>query len=576
MGIKPKFVTEHYFCDACKRKAELKQDQAEAESNQRKGTKGKGGGYTLVYLDYEGIVRLINGSGRSKKGKQQTSGRRKNKKTTEETLKQLPAPVVVKVSRNEDEDIDDICPVCDTECTCGSSDTKLLTANDENSTANTVATDIWEVTNTSNTVVERLGHEEPKHETKNSKGRRKTKKSKKKKETGPQKRKESTDRVRNNIVIKISNINSDKTRENGISRAEDDEDRDSVYAESRADSYCSSVHIDSGDDEDIEKEEERAIIEELMDHEEDLTDYDESDGYDSVEKDDRDQVEDYYYIEDDDEEVEEAEAHGMRMISGWISSDEEDEDEELDMFSDLDNHGQEDDVTTHFEDGNGALFDSIAAAFLQILAPLAQNSEVEVPAHSTDIVGSELDLTGLDLAAITAGLNGDQTAMDRIQFDRRPSLPSSAVTAAHNQAPDELTSEALSALSTLTSEGSLTFPLSSNTKEETSEMEVSGASNRSIPGLAPAGLSAEDLKFHEQLLQLVKTSSEVSVSANAAVDFKGSEPGTGPSKRVGITPTGSRHILPKPVFEASATTSSSSLDQDSSEKRRASDVSNRQ
>lgn len=287
----------------------------------------------------------------------------------------------------------------------------------------------------------------------------------------------------------------------------------SPYPDSHLGSYTSSIHIDSGDDdEDIEQEEERAIIAEMMEHEglsdnllddkkmtdgenggyfvedddsEDLDDYDMDD--DSTDASDEGDVDADHgnNVEDDDDE---AHAYYLRTNGLWASSEEEDdddEDEDLGFHSDPgpihDGISDDDDPTdlVALLGNDSTLFNNIAEAFMQVLAPLADAHHTHsdgitptnetTPTAATSTVTPISALSALNVATFDLGsnaaacLNSAPTSPTGHRLDdylRRPSLPSNALlAAAHSHREMDLASDALSALSSVLSAEALGLSL---------------------------------------------------------------------------------------------------------------------
>lgn len=300
---------------------------------------------------------------------------------------------------------------------------------------------------------------------------------------------------------------------------DDDDEKASIGAESRTESYASSVHIDSGDDEGLEEEEERAIIEEMMENEHELDEVDGTDDQSGLEgdddTDDDNSVEEYYYVDEDEDDDDEEAMHGYQftVADPWSSS-EDDDGEDGDDSSEL---YIEDDVESAISNeqlqsllGDANLFDNIAAAFLQILAPLAESNGHDGNQSSSpaDVLGGggELDLSGLDLSALTAELN----AMQSSDFHRRPSLPSSAVSAAQNHSAEDMTSERLGALSALSSDGALSLSLSTISEKPEEVTESSSRPN------AAAAADMQSFSQAQQLLDLVQMATSRTTALDAS------------------------------------------------------------
>ncbi|KAI9249573.1 hypothetical protein EDC94DRAFT_527638 [Helicostylum pulchrum] len=250
----------------------------------------------------------------------------------------------------------------------------------------------------------------------------------------------------------------------------------SPYPESRA-SY-SSVHIDSGDDEDIENAETQAIIADMtLDSDEEEMDSDEGMFVEDEEDDDD---------EDDDNDDQDQEQNNMMSLgyytsnnNHWSSDDDEDEEEE------------EFDYTTALptNDGEleGNLYDSIAAAFMQSLGPMSdmQGGDATHSANTPGI-GEEYQLSPFELAHALSALSAETNRQHQQDYLRRPSLPSNAVSAAQRNrgSQDFNTSDALRALSGLVSDELSMVPLESIDEEET-EQELKDPSGSGLGSSFP-------------------------------------------------------------------------------------------
>ncbi|KAI7897213.1 uncharacterized protein EV154DRAFT_409897 [Mucor mucedo] len=236
----------------------------------------------------------------------------------------------------------------------------------------------------------------------------------------------------------------------------------SPYPESRA-SY-SSVHIDSGDDEDIENVETQAIIADMtLDSDEEELDSDLDEGM---------------FIEDEDDD--EDEEPDIPLSLGYYaannnrwSSDEDEEEEEFDyttaLPSDEDGNisddSEEDKQVNPFLpllDSEGNIYDSIAAAFMQSFAPISTDTGGDTTnGINTPALGEEYQLSPFELAQALNALSAETSRQHNQDFLRRPSLPSNAVSAAqrHRGSQDFNTSEALRALSVLVTDDLSLAPL---------------------------------------------------------------------------------------------------------------------
>ncbi|ORZ03393.1 hypothetical protein BCR43DRAFT_483281 [Syncephalastrum racemosum] len=492
VGVKPKSVSKHYYCDSCRVPSPLPPQQPIPPPS-------------LPVVNE--TTSKSKGKGRNKKGgvksKQTQLPKTKAKSKKEEPKAALPPMATITLNHNdEDEDLDDICPVCDSECTCGAAKSELdVTVEEESANVFTSKkpADVWTVTDDAKMVVERDGHEQEE-----PKPKRKPKKSKKPQAPAQTQADEQTKEKDTEIEL----IVDDEAQKENLFLSTADDELDSIYAESRTESYGSSVHIDSGDDSDLEKEEERAIIEDV----ENRSHTDDSDDEESDDLEDESDEEIWY----DDEEEEEAE-EGIRMLndrSHWSSSEneEEEEEEEYDMYFMHHQRQHEPDSEPDQDVLTGAnaahLFDSIASAFLQILTPLGQ---------------------------------GEPSDMER-----RPSLPSSAVSAAHHHAStDNLTSEALGALSALAAENAMSLPL---TTENDHHPHPQAADHSNHVRAATTGhISSAELKFQEQLLDLIGMTSMEDDSATSKADLSALIPPTTPLP--GSSPntlSSARHALSMP------------------------------
>lgn len=266
----------------------------------------------------------------------------------------------------------------------------------------------------------------------------------------------------------------------------------SPYPESRA-SY-SSVHIDSGDDEDIENAETQAIIADMtLDSDEEDMDSDEGMFVEDEEDDDED---------DDDNDDQDQEQNNMMSLgyytsnnNHWSSDDDDDEEEEeFDYTTTLPTQGgelsryhvseesdeekqQHNNPLLPLLDSEGNLYDSIAAAFMQSLGPMSDMRGGDVT-HSANTpgIGEEYHLSPFELAHALSVLSAETNRQHQQDYLRRPSLPSNAVSAAQRNrgSQDFTTSEALRALSGLASDELSMVPLEPIDEEET-EQEVKDA-----------------------------------------------------------------------------------------------------
>jgi hypothetical protein len=332
----------------------------------------------------------------------------------------------------EDEDLDDICPVCDSECTCGS---KVKT---ETITITTIATDLVVPSTTGNNfvhdsgVIEIIGEDT----TQPKRGKAKTKASEKKGKDKSGSDKPSTNKKRSNpkkpqvipkIEIEEESMDDDvaSVTENAsyMSDISDAVQSSGSILEGPGYSYSEgSVHIDSGDDEDIEEEEERAMIEqwELLQDQDELSDSSSEEDFDL---DDEETM--AIMLEDQVESDEDIYTNDfIHKVSRW-SSDEDDEEEEgydeeldesdIDNVFDNDEENFDDDDEYDSEDGEDSanmqfspffdentdvseLLDNIAAALaLSISLPSETGEEA---ADLTQQLQRALIDAGIDLSTI--------------------------------------------------------------------------------------------------------------------------------------------------------------------------------
>ncbi|CAO3634289.1 unnamed protein product [Mucor hiemalis] len=329
----------------------------------------------------------------------------------------------------------------------------------------------------------------------------------------------------------------------------------SPYPDSRT-SY-SSVHIDSGDDEDIEDAETRAIIADMTFNSDEELDEDDSD------------LEEGMFVEDDEDDDDEMEGRGFSISyysgnNNW-STDEDEEEEEFDYTTafpsedDLNNADIEDsdeDRPTNpllpLLDSEGNLYDNIAAAFMQALVPVSDiqqshNGDATTEANTPGIHG-EYQLSPFELAHALSALSEDRQNPGELL--RRPSLPSSAVSAAQRNrgSQDFNTSEALRALSALVSDDlnlSLEPIHESEDISDSQEMDTKETPASSPPSPPPHSLTistdlasrppsaattptagtgiipnqlalslSTDVKLQEQLLDILKGSTATAETSN--------------------------------------------------------------
>ncbi|KAG2176773.1 hypothetical protein INT44_007437, partial [Umbelopsis vinacea] len=316
IGISEKNVPDHYYCDNCQQESE---DIIES-SPAKKGKK----------------------SSKAKTGKAKGTAAAKTQRNKAE-IKVEPPPIVETVIKTslveqdadidlEDEDLDDICPVCDSECTCGS---KVKTE--------TIPIPVTEPVAPSTTgnnfvhdsgVIEIIGEDT----TQPKRGKAKTKEKKGKDKSGSDK--PSTNKKRSNTkkpqVIPKLEIEEESMDDDDVASVTENvaymsDMSDAVqssgsYLEGPVYSYSEgSLHIDSGDDEDIEEEEERAMIEqwELLQDQDELSDSSSEEDFDL---DDEETM--AIMLEDQVESDEDIYTNDfIHQVNEW-SSDEDDEEEE--------------------------------------------------------------------------------------------------------------------------------------------------------------------------------------------------------------------------------------------------------
>lgn len=325
----------------------------------------------------------------------------------------------------------------------------------------------------------------------------------------------------------------------------------SPYPESRA-SY-SSVHIDSGDDEDIENVETQAIIADMtLDSDEDVDEMDSD-------------LDEGMFVEDEDDD--EDEEPDISLTSGYYantnrwSSDEDEEEEEFDYTTALPseedgNNSEESDDDKHVNpflpllDSEGNIYDSIAAAFMQSFAPISTDHGGDATnGCNTPALGEEYQLSPFELAQALNALSAETSRQHSQDFLRRPSLPSNAVSAAqrHRGSQDFNTSEALRALSVLVTDDLSLAPLQpihEDIEMESNDIPQSPAETPSPPNdVLPNQLAlslSTDLKLQEQILDILKGSDKLpnpTTHITTTLPKKASLP-------TALNP--SRQILPKP------------------------------
>lgn len=331
----------------------------------------------------------------------------------------------------------------------------------------------------------------------------------------------------------------------------------SPYPESRA-SY-SSVHIDSGDDEDIENVETQAIIADMtLDSDEDELDSDLDEGM-FVEDEDDD--------EDDEPDIPLSLGYYAPNNNRW-SSDEDEEEEEFDYTTNLPSEedgnisedSEEDKQVNPFLpllDSEGNIYDSIAAAFMQSFAPIpTDNGGDATNGVNTPALGEEYQLSPFELAQALNALSAETSRQHNQDYLRRPSLPSNAVSAAqrHRGSQDLNTSEALRALSVLVTDDLSLAPLQpihedmeieslNDTPPMQSPIDDSSSPpiNDALPNHLALSLST-DLKLQEQILDILKGSDKLPHNTTHITNTSVKKPSL--PTNTALNP--SRQILPKP------------------------------
>lgn len=306
-------------------------------------------------------------------------------------------------------------------------------------------------------------------------------------------------------------------------------------------SYGSSIHIDSGDDEDIENTETQKIINELtLDSDEEESDMDQvvfaqdDEGGVFVEDDDE---EDDIEEDDDDDEEHIPNFYYNRHQSHWSSSSEdEEEDEEFDYTTIPEEEEEEEEDSNALLpllDSEGNLYDSIAAAFMQAFSmnadttttTTAQHSGTNTPAAVT--LGEDYQLSPFELANALTALSAAEHV-----FMRRPSLPSSAVSAAQRmRGSQDLSTSDLRAI--VSDDLTLSLePIQESTEEQSS------------PTTNDNQLFSNDIKLQEQILDILKNSQKEDQKEDSIQDEQQQE-----EEKVLqpiITNNSTRQILPKP------------------------------
>ncbi|ORX49183.1 hypothetical protein DM01DRAFT_1385311 [Hesseltinella vesiculosa] len=486
VGIAPKSTQKHYFCDTCQAK-----NLASTESTKAKGSR-----------------------------------KTKKKKGTVSAVTSLPTPASppvptitldvddtkVTLIDDEDEDLDDICPICEFECTCGTTEPVKIDPTPSAPPTPPPAVQVNDDTPLSNTIEDD----------------------------------EDVNILDDDDGLLIDPVDSDiePIIRHGSSSESDDDDEDDDD-DDRLSYPSSAVLSEEEDDDDIELEEERAIIADVleqgdlsMSEESGLHEYyveEDEDDDDSLLLDDDDAL---AYIEEDDdlmEEPDEDDDHYNQMLhsANWdTSSDEEDEyDYQAMIFHDPPDNNELDediglplsqslslDVLAATQPSHDTLFNSIAEAFVQVLAPLATHPDVSL---------LDVSVPNTMSSAPTSPVHDHhrQLPLPDFGFLRRPSLPSNAVLAAHRDtdlSPDSLLSSVISSATTqhddhspsplsttsnVTSAAAAVPPLPTTSSAPSSSAASSSTSAASAT--APVDLASllpPDIKIPEQLLELIKSS----------------------------------------------------------------------
>ncbi|SAM03494.1 hypothetical protein [Absidia glauca] len=606
VGISPKSVIKNYYCDTC----------------QAKPTKKKAASQDTP------TVKTANGKGQGKKAnakKATTTSSRKKSTPKTNTSASDPSPSAPSPSQqtitsttittnaaqddDEDEDLDDICPICEFECTCGTSSSSAPVAVSAPPPTPVVVTSNDTPTKPSPTPRKGTIKKQPKKQSAKS---RKGKSAKKATHFTPLSDDEDVDILEdddddfddydNNLLSAALDDDGDSLVMDPFSSDEELSDDDvnsdfhmgnlSPYPDSQLGSYSSSIHIDSGDDaedEDIEQEEERAIIAEMMEHEglpdnplDDKALGDGENGGYFIEDEDSEDLDDYDMDDDSsdasddgdgdsnnvDGEDDEAHAYYLRTNGLWASSEEEDDDEDDEDHGFHSDPGPMHDAPSDDDDptdlvallgSDSVLFNNIAEAFMQVLAPLTDTHHAHsdgitptngtTPTATTSTVTPISALSALNVATFDLGsnaaacLNSAPTSPTGHRLDdylRRPSLPSNALlAAAHGHREMDLASDALSALSSVLSAEALGLSLHPTpasiketspaklAKDESGELE----SAATMHGQQQKQLSAPDLS--------TASSSSSSSSSPPATSVYDSAPAS-----ASITPPDNTESLP--------------------------------
>ncbi|KAJ2959374.1 hypothetical protein NQZ79_g5159 [Umbelopsis isabellina] len=416
IGIAEKDVPDHYFCTNCKTTSLAVEN--EVEHSQVK--KGKNASKSKVK------------NAKAKSSKKKPTPEHEQPAVTLEIASPKAEVTAVDID-DSDEDLDDICPVCDSVCTCGTK-----TKEDESNPTITVSASFEDIGKAEpelvhdSGVIEIIGED---HSTpKRSKAKSKASERKSKANRGS--------------VDKNQDKNKDVKSKKGLQKSfldpqdiTDDDDEGSIAENVHYQSDVSeaafshssqlegpvyslsegSVHIDSGDDEDIEEEEERALIEqwELIQDQDELSSASSEEDYDLDDEETMAlMLEDQY---ETDEEMYTSDL--VRHTNGW-SSDEDDEDDfdeeqyNLDIADDNEEDAEfikddEEDYSDDDEDGVNMQFspffdestdvsellDNIAAA-LALSISLPGGPGEEAAADLTQQLQKALVEAGIDLSAL--------------------------------------------------------------------------------------------------------------------------------------------------------------------------------
>ncbi|PHZ10621.1 uncharacterized protein RHIMIDRAFT_259331 [Rhizopus microsporus ATCC 52813] len=361
-------------------------------------------------------------------------------------LKKTTMPNLSSLSLQEDDE--DICPVCDTDCTCGTSAAMEPAADKPKE----------------DDVVERVGITMKKKQKKRSK----------------KKKKHTQDKIVTNVIQRIKEGDEDEDvivddlddLLDSMSPLSNQESEHEIIDEKEL-FTDESEPIDSDDDEDIEAAETQAIIEDMT------LNTDEDSNSDS---------EEIMYIEDEDlddneDEEEEEEDKYETRVSSWSSSDDEEDEDEF-SFS-------EQETSQTMENEN--IYDNIVSAFMHALAPNDPGG-AESTGANTPIASEGEQLSAFELANALSLISSLESTK-QMDILRRPSLPSSTVSAAQrHRGSQDITSEALRTLSTIISDDlSLSF-------------DTTHASSSSTSSSSSSHIDTTSLHIQEQLFDFIKQS----------------------------------------------------------------------